>query len=80
MCATQQSTVRRSRVLLLLIPLAALGLSRWAKVHPRHRDVDLPVGMPEVKDTSADKPPAPNNEITTVAMSAVESTLSPIVS
>ena len=56
MSATQQPTVRRSRVLLLLIPLVALVLTSCAKIDPRQVDVDLPVDMPEVKETSFDKP------------------------
>ncbi len=56
MSATQQPTVRRSRVLLLLIPLVALVLTSCAKIDPRQVDVDLPADMPEIKETSFDKP------------------------
>ena len=48
MSATQQPTVRRSRVLLLLIPLVALVLTSCARIDPRQVDVDLPVDMAEV--------------------------------
>lgn len=56
MCANKQFLRRRSRALLLLIPLVALSLASCAKIDPRQVDVDLPADMPEIKETSFDKP------------------------
>ena len=66
MCANKQFLRRRSRALLLLIPLVALSLASCAKIDPRQVDVDLPTDMPEIKETSFDKPLADLGEMTRV--------------
>ena len=66
MCANKQFLRRRSRALLLLIPLVALSLASCAKIAPRQVDVDLPTDMPEIKETSFDKPLADLGEMTRV--------------
>lgn len=51
---------------LLLIPLVILSLTACAKIDPRQVDADLPNDMPEVKETSFDKPLADLGKMTQV--------------
>lgn len=51
---------------LLLIPLVLLSLTSCAKLDPRKVDVDLPSDMPEVKETSFDKPLAELGRMTQI--------------
>lgn len=51
---------------LLLIPLVLLCLTSCAKLDPRQVDVDLPSDMPEVKETSFDKPLAELGRMTQI--------------
>ena len=50
----------------LLIPLVVLSLTGCGKLDPRNVDVDLPSDMPEVKETSFDKPLADLGKMTQV--------------
>lgn len=50
----------------LLIPLVVVGLTGCGNLDPRNVDVDLPNDMPEVKETSFDKPLADLGKMTQV--------------
>ncbi len=52
--------------LLLLLPMLLLGLGACGKMDPRNVDVDLPSDMPEVKETSFDKPLAELGRMTQI--------------
>jgi hypothetical protein len=59
MIRTQDTSKSRARNFpgsLLLIPLVVLSLTACGKLDPRNVDADLPSDMPEIKETSFDKP------------------------
>lgn len=62
----KKSRTRRFPGSLLLIPLVVLGLTGCGKLDPRNVDVDLPHDMPEVKETSFDKPLADLGKMTQI--------------
>lgn len=51
---------------LLMIPLMVLSLTSCAKIDPRQVDVDMPSDMPEIKETSFDKPLAELGRMTQI--------------
>lgn len=57
---------RAPGLLLLMLPLVFLGLTSCSSIDPRQVDVDLPSDMPEVKETSFDKPLAELGRMTQI--------------
>ena len=64
--ALKKGRARRLPGLLSVIALVALSLGGCAKLDPRQVDVDLPSDMPEVKETSFDKPLAELGRMTQI--------------